>query len=314
MKKVLIFFKKILLLLLLFFIVDYLSGIALKRMFYKQTSGKYYTTTHGLLHAEERIMIFGNSHANEHFNAPLMERRLKQSTFNFGNQGQSILYQYPLIKSILKDHQPKLVIITLDAYALQYIDDDYHRLSIYLPFRGLNSYVDSAIALINKNEIYKSLSSLYRYNSALGYILLSTYKSGYNKSYESKGYDPVEGTICNKNPLKDETVGTRKSTAEFNIDNLKISYLSNLIDELNARQIKTVFVKTPMYDNSQTKDDMCSIALKKLLVTKDATFWDFSSDAKFFRKCELFSDPTHLNTIGATMFTEYVIEKLQPIL
>src|SRR5690349_19787023 len=100
MDKVITFLKKLFVLLLFFCLFDFLSGIVLNKVFQMQKSGKYYTTLYGLQHAKENILIFGSSHANENINTQLMEKKLKESAFNLGNQGMSLMYDYPMLKTI----------------------------------------------------------------------------------------------------------------------------------------------------------------------------------------------------------------------
>src|SRR3954453_2463604 len=111
MNKALTFLKKLSLLILLFCLFDFLSGIVLNKVFQMQKSGKYYITLYGLEHARENILIFGSSHANENINSRLMEEKLKEPTFNLGTQNMGLMYDYPILKTILKKNRPKLVII-----------------------------------------------------------------------------------------------------------------------------------------------------------------------------------------------------------
>lgn len=314
MNKVITFLKKLSLLILLFCLFDFLSGIVLKKVFQMQKSGKYYTTLYGLEHAKENILIFGSSHANENINSRLMEEKLKESSFNLGNQGMGLMYDYPMLKSILKKSSPKLVIIVVGYKSLAYLPSDYEKLSVFLPLKGINPDVDSAIGTMNGAELYKSYSSLYRYNSAVGYMLMNIVKKTYAKSYESRGFDPQTGNFCKNAAAFEKARSLAPPDKDFKLDSLKINYLTNMIDELQARKIKTLFIATPLYNAPGNSESFSFVELKKLLNSKHAELWDFTNDSLFEKKCDLFNDGDHLNEKGANLFTEYIIEKLKPVL
>lgn len=77
--------------------MDQLFKLLYTPIFFNQRSGKFFTTTYAIKKASEKVIVLGNSHAAKHFNARLMAKKLNTSVFNFGNQGQSILYYYPLL-------------------------------------------------------------------------------------------------------------------------------------------------------------------------------------------------------------------------
>src|ERR1700761_346301 len=190
------FLVKILIIICVLIIVDTTAGLGFKALFSRQRSGKYYKITHAVKSSDEEIIIFGSSHASEHFDAPLMEKLISNTVFNFGNQGQSILYTYPLVKSVLAYHRPRLIIVDLDYNELEFKTQAYERLSILLPYYHVNAAVDSAISLMPYNEGLKCHSFLYRYNSTLGNIILNICNKKNTEIIANLGYDPMPGSVC----------------------------------------------------------------------------------------------------------------------
>lgn len=278
--------------------IDILAGITLKQFFYKQKSGKYFKVTHAIQSTED-ILIFGSSHASEHLNAPLMERLTGKTVFNFGNQGQSLLYCYPLVKSALENHKPKLVIVNLDYNELKYNTHAYEILSIFLPYYHVNAVLDSAIALMPYNEYFKCHSALYRYNSTLGNVVLNTYNKKFTSTAKNLGYDPVSGNICITNPIKEEPDTSKK----INFDQNKITYLLRLIDATRKAHVKLLITTSPVYNYKPGLDNAYKNRLRQILKIYNIDYLDYGNNAVFARKCQYFSDDTHLNPAGADLWT-----------
>ncbi len=292
---------KFLVLVIALIAVDFVGGIALKNLFYKQKSGKYFTTTQALTNANQDILIFGNSHAVQHFDAPLMAKKLSKTVFNFGNQGQSLFYVYPLIKTILNHHKPKLIIINLDYNEFHYDLTDYQRLSIFLPYYHFNPVVDSTIALMGNNEMLKSKSILYRYNSTIGYMLLNTYHPTYNKSMLSLGFDPIQGDLCSSsNAIQELETKTEKVV----FDRVKINYFINLVKYIHSQNVKLLVTTTPLY-NYNHKYDTYKRQLQQVLINLNVSYLDDGENIDYKGQCDMFHDYSHLNAKGAAKWTEH---------
>lgn len=279
-------------------VVDFVAGMGLKTLFYKQKSGKYYKITHAIKNAEEDVVIFGSSHAAEHFDAPLMQKLLAKSVFNFGSQGQSLFYIYPLVKSVLSYHKPKLIIVNLDYNELAYLPQSYQFLSILLPYYHVNAVIDSAISLMPFNEDLKCHSFLYRYNSTIGNIILYTYVNRFTSTINNLGYDPVPGNICRY----DRTDNTQTSNS-INFDPNKINYLLMLINAAQSKNVKLLITTTPIYNYNTNQPNIYKQKLQQLLAKFHINYLDYGTNAGFRGKCLYFSDDTHLNPQGADKWT-----------
>jgi len=327
MKGVLHLLKKLLALIIIIVIVDQLFGLCFTPIFFKQVRGKFFTTSYALKTTKDDILVIGASHAAQHFDAKLMESKMGVSVFNLGNQKQSMLYYYPLIKSILLRHKPKVIILTLEPDELQYSTSDYDVLSIFLPYCGSNSYIDSAITLSDKTAKFKCLSNLYRYNSTLGYVFLYLIDKSYNKSIYSLGFDPQYGNNCKRSNasnftqahaakskpggveaihFKTSVDANKKIVSHF--DSLKIKYLVNIISELKQKNIKLLVVTTPLYE---IHNSIYADSLSRLLTSKKVAFINRTNDKTYSQNCDLFYDANHLNIKGADMFTNMIVDSLK---
>ena len=290
--------------------VDFCAGVFLKSLFFKQKSGKYFTTTHAITDANEDVLIFGNSHASQHFDAPLMKEKLSVSVFNFGNQGQSFLYCYPLMKSVLSYRKPKLVVLDLDYGTLGFDEEEYKKLSIFLPYYHYNAFIDSAIEMIGDKEDIKANSFLFRYNSTVGYTLLNTYNPSFNKSMRSLGYDPTEGSLCGPQGdlLSKQPEG---ELTNLRIDSVKVKELLGFIKYVKAKRINLLITTTPLFNFDNYRKKMLKAKLDKILTSMSVDYLDYGNSAVFKGKCELFSDGSHLNSKGADRWTAICVDHIK---
>lgn len=290
--------------------VDFGAGVFLKSLFFKQKSGKYFTTTHAITDANEDVLIFGNSHASQHFDAPLMKEKLSVSVFNFGNQGQSFLYCYPLMKSVLSYRKPKLVVLDLDYGTLEFDEEEYKKLSIFLPYYHYNAVIDSAIEMIGDKEDIKANSFLFRYNSTVGYTLLNTYHPSFNKSMESLGYDPVEGSLCG--PESDSlSKQAKEELTNLRIDSVKLKELLGFINYVKVKRINLLITTTPLFNFDNYRKKILKEKLDKILTSMNVDYLDYGNSTVFKGKCELFSDGSHLNSTGADRWTSVCIDYIK---
>jgi hypothetical protein len=294
-----IFLVKIAVLTCILIVVDVVAGLGLKNLFYKQRGGKYYKITHAVKNTTEDIVIFGSSHASEHFDAPLMQKLTGKTTFNFGNQGQSLLYTYPLVKSILAYHKPQLIIVNLDYSELQYKSEAYDRLSILMPYFHTNPAIDSAIALMPDHQNLKCYSALYRYNSTLGNIMLNTYSEKIIRSSSNHGYEQIPGSICNL----DRTEEPQSEASPIRFDQHKIDYLIMLAGAAQKAKVKLLITTTPLYNYNPALKNVYKERLRQILNKLAVTYFDNGTNADFKGKCQYFSDDTHLNPQGADEWT-----------
>jgi hypothetical protein len=304
------FFLKLIVLAATLFFVDSVAGLLLKHLFYKQKSGKYFTTTHALIGANEEILVFGNSHASQHFDAPLMKEKIGKTTFNFGNQGQGFLYTYTLVRSALSYSKPKLIILDVDYDVLRFDKDEYQRLSIYLPYYHFNSFIDSAIDMIGNEEEIKAKSFLFRYNSILGYTLLNTYHPSFSKSMKSLGYDSQPGTICGEYAdllLKQ----TETDITDYKIDSIKVHELITLIKCIKAKKINLLVTTTPLFNFNHSIKNPYKKKLNEILTTMNVDYLDYGNSTDFKGRCELFNDNSHLNSQGADRWTTICIDHIK---
>jgi hypothetical protein len=301
-----LFILKFIFFLFVLLILDFVAGNTLKYLYFKQNSGWLYRTTYAIDNTNANILIFGASRANHHYCTNLFEDRLKISTYNTGRDGNAIFYHYGILKSILKRHTPKIAILDFSHGEFKLNQDSYDRISSLLPYNDSHPELRSIIQLKSKYESYKLLSKIYPYNSLIFQITAGNLKSNRTRMNRNdfNGYVPLSQTW--KGSIVHE-----KKFANYIIDTLKVHYFNLFVEDCINYGIKLYIILSPTFVKYEGNDLSISIA-KKIALSHNIPFIDFSKDIEFLTQPFIYADESHLNDTGAKLYTSKVIKILQP--
>jgi hypothetical protein len=288
-------------LLSILFITDRLIGNFLKHYYFKQTSGLLYRTTFAIDSTTAEMLVFGSSHANHHYVPEIFEEKLKMSFYNIGRDGNYLLYNYAVFKSIINRYSPQIVLFDLNLDELNYNKDNYDRLSALLPYYSNHPEIRNVVNLKSPYEKIKLLSATYSYNSFLLTIISGNIGTNKILKGERKGFIPLVMT------LNDSTLTEYKSE-KTELDKNKIKFLSEIIDICKLKNIKLFFVISPLY--FIVSNDDSTLKLKEIAKNSGIVFLDFTNDSAFSGFPSFFQDSEHLNENGAKVFSAKVAEQI----
>ena len=296
-------------LLVIVFLCDLLIGSATKHFYFNQKYGRQQRAYYTIEKTNADILIFGSSRAFNHYRPDIFESKLKQTCYNSGSPGQFLLYDYAILKAILKRYTPKLIILDLmpeDLAVESHTINTYDRLSFLLPYYKQHKEMRPVLDLKGQSEKIKLFSSIYPYNSSViyttaGFLNLEKFKQlnatdrGYQASYE----------VWNK-PGK-----IIPPSQPISLDSVKINVYKLFIDECRCAGTKLLIVCSPRLNIYE--DEGASLREeKKIAREKNVQFLDFTNDSFFVKHPELFAyDPIHLNNNGAGIFCNRVIDSLR---
>jgi len=198
-------FYKFLVLGVVLFILDLAIGKILEHFYFKQTSGAFYRTTYSMDSTNAKILIFGSSRANHHYDPRIVEKELGMSCYNTGRDGNFLLYNYAIFETITQRYEPKIVIFDVNRNELSSTSDDYERLSALLPYKNRNNAIDKMIALSDPYVKIKCLSKIYPFNSLLLTIAIGNTTMNKSRKSDINGYVPLTGTWKSTNPDNDSS-------------------------------------------------------------------------------------------------------------
>ena len=302
-KKTLTFF--ILKLIILFsaaFVVDHLIGSLLGYFYFKEQSGVDYRTTYSMEKTKADLLIFGSSRANHHYQPDIFEKSLGLSSYNVGEDGNTILNDYAVLKSVLARYSPEIVILDLKAQDFIKKQEDYDQLSELLPYYSTHPEIRSIINLKSRFEKEKLLSSIYPYNSIIFRIAAG------NMRFYKRMREDIKGYV----PLRQQWKGSLQIDPGFNkyeIDSNKIKIYQFFIQDCIHSKTKLFIVSSPYLMKTAVTE--LSIKIGKEIAEKyNINFFDYSRSPLFTNQFDLFADNVHLNDRGANVFSTMIANNL----
>jgi hypothetical protein len=283
--------------------VDFVTGNILSHFYSKQISGWEYPTKYSIEDTREDLLIFGASRAQEQYKPICFEDSLKISAYNVGKTGMSIPYHYGVFKCILKRYTPKIIILDFENQQFLKADKNYETLSCLLPFYKGHPELQPLLQLRGPFEKYKMISAAYPYNSLLFKIIIGNTRLKNNESLNDKGYIALTRQM-------DQPLHTVNFSTPYEIDSIKVTMYKYMIEECKKRNIKLFVVCSPYYIN-QVGTDVSMEMGKSIAAKNNIDFIDYSKKELFLKSPQLFDDTVHVNTIGATTFSNMLASDIK---
>jgi hypothetical protein len=301
-KDYIIFGKKIGLILLLLVAVDWIAGYTLSYLYYQQKSGTKYRTTYALDGTKADIIVLGSSRASHHYDTRILEDSLNLSAYNAGRDGTNLIYSHAVLNSILKRHQPKLVILDFNSSEFYNVPTREENLVSLLPYYNNHPELKPFIRQRSELEMIKLCSKVYPFNSTIVSSI-----TGLRKSAEAdfKGYLPINGTM--DSPELDTLDFNKYVYSEKLIKNFE-----DIIVLCKNANIQLFVVQSPRLD--WYLNDRCENTLKDIAVKNNMGFVSFVNDSVYSKKTDLYKDQSHLNESGASQFTAALIPQIKMLL
>lgn len=292
---------------LLLVVVDWAVGTWSEKMYYKSKYGIFHRQIYCLTESQDELMILGSSRAAHHYVPQIFEDSLGMSCYNAGSDGMCIYYHYGILASrIQRECPPKIVIlevIGMDAEVSQSATFSLDAaLDRYAPHYGEFSEIDSMFALNGWKEKVKLLSKTYKYNSKL----VQTIKCNYIPWPEDRGYEALNGVMKISDGEKAADV-LAPFSVQPNIEERKIEYLQQFIDDCKENNIQLIMCYSPYYGQSVPK----SIRIIEEMAKKNNVPFLNDGDDVRFQKPEYFQDASHLNDTGAREYSKEISRVLK---
>lgn len=298
------FLTRLISILLILLALDIIFGYILRHYYFKQESGLLYRTTYAIDSTNADILVFGSSRANHHYVPEIFEEDLKMRYYNTGRDGNSILYNYAVLKAVLLRYTPKIIILDLRPYDCYYNKISYERLSSLLPYYSSHLEIRDIVNLRSPYERIKHFSKIYPFNSSLLTICIGNFYNNKKRKFDNDGYIPLMGTTKENELIP---VPIPRGKIDYNI--------LNAIDSMSClcyqKGIKLFLCFSPIYYQiEETKLDTLIYSIAKKYNFK---YLNFSNIPEFTSQPSLFRDRSHLNNKGAMKYSFMVIDSISPI-
>lgn len=296
--------SRILLFGLLLIILDFSIGHVLEWMFFNQKKGIFYRATFGLENSTADVLIFGSSSANHHFVPEIISEGLKMTVYNQGRDSMEILYDYAMLKGILKRYTPKVIILNLTPSELSSVDN-YDKLFTLLPYYKKHPEMRDIIMLRSKFEHVKLLSRIYPFNSTIITMIPGLLKKELNKP--NLGYIPLYKEM---DPYSKE-IKTFKE--EPILDTNRVKAFESFITLCKKKGIKLFIIFSPWF-YVKTETTATINAATNLSQQYGIPVFNLILDTEFLGNAHLFMDEGHLNHEGASKFSIIIVERIRHFL
>lgn len=245
------------------------------------------------------IVIMGSSRSHHHYVPQVITKVTGLSAYNAGVDGNGIVLATGLYEMMKARYSPKVIIYDVEpTFDINVYAEDGNNTRYIGELRpySWNPQVKGIICRVDLSEQYKTLSSMFRYNSKIMDLLKDqVVLSGYTLD----GYAPLKGEM--------KTAPKKKNTEKANeCDSIKLKMMEEFISRMSQSETKLIVIASPKYGATSSKvftpiKDMCN--------RYNVEFWDYYNTPNF-QKMEYFKESMHLNDKGARSFTESVAKRL----
>ncbi len=295
MKKIIF---KIVLFSVLVLSIDFVLGHLMEYFYFKQKKGKSYRITNVLENVKSDILIFGSSRAAQHYDPDIIEQMTGLSTYNVGLDNQSIVYHKAILDVIFTRYQPKLIVLELyEGMDFELGTNQYDKLSVLLPYCNKYPSIKKVVEQRSYFEKIKLFSKSYPYNSLLLRIIEGNIEFT-NIDKSNNGFLPKIG--CWNLPIK------AFIQAKINYDESKVRFFYDFVNVCKEKKIPLFVVISPNYE----KCEGCFSFSQKICDTIKVNLHNYSSDSLFVSNNKYFKNPSHLNSEGAKVYSEFISLKL----
>jgi hypothetical protein len=290
----------------LLFVIDRVVGFSFSYM-YKHSKGEHIGRQFYIADkTHEDILIFGSSRAVHHYNPQILSDSLGLSCYNCGLDGYGIILYYGWWQMIKERYHPKVILYDVTKNFDLVVGEDNHKylgcLKEFYDRPNIHGIFDD----VDKNEKYKMMSQMYRYNSRFHRITADYLGSSNCK--KSNGFKPMKGELDTMRvKKKDDNEMVSKKKPIF--DPFKIEYLNKLINETEG--VKLIFVVSPIWYGL---DEEVLTPIRDICEKRKIPFLDYSKSPKYVHIDKYFKDGAHLNARGADEFSRDLAHQVKDLI
>lgn len=286
----------------IFIVLDVCFGLIMDFMRTHARSGDTARTEYICNHTNEDLLIMGSSRAAHHYVPSVLQDSLGVSVYNCGYDGCGIILAYTQLQMLLKHYKPKCIVYELTP-SFDFVEGD--NLRYIKPMRPYfhSGVLNEVLQDIDKSELVKNYSSLYRYNSSYLTIISDWLKQ---PDSPDNGYKPIF-RVAEEIPKKNLDY-----TEARNLDYYKIEIMNRFMETCEQNNILLIMAVSPLFTNDSTVSVFQPIF--EILLQKGIPVLDFSCHASFNWKREYFSDSCHLNHSGAIEYSKAISMEINKIM
>ena len=246
------------------------------------------------------VAIIGSSTAICHYNPDIIHDSLLSylgedlSVFNMGMSNQRMAYDYYGLKCLLERTDPEIVIVDVWASYLGEGDPSFS-FGAYRPYASINPNVKE---LLVKHDKYDFLmkSNMYCFNTELVKLIMSVFRTTNVNGF-------TRSSVEMSNVVKDKEIDTTSLLP------LSVEEFDSMLAMANEHKTMLFVVLSPTLCSADTTSQSYRY-MRKRCREMNVPFLDYSNDEQYYTT-HYFRDKTHLNTIGAELFIQNLMNDIK---
>jgi hypothetical protein len=243
---------------------------------------------HCMYDVNSDCVVLGSSRACHQIDSRILADSLGMSVYNGGREGCRSVYASALYHAIVSRYTPKMIILDVDYLETQGEWKD--RISLLRPFyRQFPQSYSLSRRVLGLEEGVKSFFWSYRYNSTV----LDMAKDFSAPADTLYGYLPLE---YNERTMPREIVQLRNNLPP--VDTVCENILTEMVKDCQRRGIFLVAVYPPKYVHYGIPTPMTSYFARL-----GVPFLNYYGVPEYYQHPEWFMDDSHLDRVGASVFT-----------
>ena len=292
-------------------VFDWTLGFALNRSLPRSAAGD--VVGYGNLALEQSgadLIVLGSSRALHQIDPQVLKGELGIDAVNGGVDGQGIAYARA-VEALLsaRGMVPKVFVLNMDISDMA--REDLSPSVVLAPFWGENEAVDEILLRSTSHGQLKFFSSVFRFNSRALPLLAKLFTQREEKIHD--GFSPIERTM-DDDPEKIEIGGDWFWKGAEQLDPFKMQLYRNFLKSARAAGTRVFVVVGPRFWPPDFEQDPRTAPIDRLAGVaseEGASFFALDSFSNpEFSDPDLYSDPAHLNSAGARLYSERLAREI----
>jgi hypothetical protein len=291
-------------------LLDVLLGGLSRWIFFQQRSGKFYRIYRAMASADQKLFIFGSSHAASHYVPEILEKDLAIRSYNAGTLGQQILFHRTLEAIILDRMTPDVIVLDVDPSTLYQATEPYDRLADLKPFYfRYPDIIGPVLCRRSKLERLFLQSKLYQYNSTVAHVL----RYWLSPQPDWNGYRPEYKIMAAPTAVevRDEMVMRNAYAAGRKVDPVMVDALERFAVDAKRKGVRVFFFVSPGAVPYELKSNASFLKAQAIAAQGGVPFYNFRNHPEYVHHYEFFADSGHLNDVGARRYSKLVAKSIR---
>ena len=271
--------------------------------------GEMVQTNYVITRLETDILIVGSSRAGYHYDPAIVSDSLSRrlgiplSAYNTGRIKTRIPYYYSVLWSVMQRCTPSVVILDMNIDDLNCPPDNGLTLAMGLkPFYYTSDGVRRMCDLLDGTAPFKMLFSSFRFNTEIFKIAASLGRASAPDN---------NGLLVSNLAMPSEERPTVIIPQAEDPDEEFIAIFHDMISLCRSRGTTLIVAVSPLYYSGPGGSLLPADRIERICLEQGVPF--FNQDHWFLDRPELFFDRTHLNSAGATAYTQRLMARVSPL-